>query len=111
LYGIDHLNTATAPGHAPIPANAAVNVQNVQSLTGLTPQQFADAASAAVNSAPGLFSYDPFGKSNVGGGVFPTNGVPISIDPGFKTPYTNGIHAGLQHELNSNSVMPTGLLS
>jgi len=105
LYGIDHLNTVTAPGHAPIPANAAVNAQNVQSLTGLTPQQFADAASSAVNSVPGLFSYDPFGNLTVGGGVFPTNGVPISIDPGFKTPHTNGIHAGLQHEINSNSVI------
>ena len=105
LYGIDHLNGVVAPGHAPIPANAAVNVQNVQSLTGLNPQQFADAASAAVGSAPGLFSYDPFGNLTVGASAFPTNGVPISIDPGFKTPYTAGIHAGLQHELNSNSAI------
>jgi hypothetical protein len=105
LYGIDHLNMVTAPGHAPVPANAAVNMQNVQSLTGLTPQQFADAASAAVGAAPGLFSYDPFGNLAVGGSAFPTNAVPISIDPGFKTPYNKGIHAGLQHELNSNAVM------
>jgi outer membrane receptor protein involved in Fe transport len=105
LYGIDHLNAIVSPGHAPIPANAVVNIQNVQSLTGFTPQQFADAASAAVGAAAGLFSYDPFGNLTIGGSAFPTNGIPISVDPGFATPYTSGVHIGVQRELNSNAVM------
>ena len=105
LYGIDHLNSIVSPGHAPIPANSVVNIQNVQSLTGLTPQQFADAASAAVGAAAGLFSYDPFGNLTIGGSAFPTNGIPISVDPAFATPYTNGVHLGVQRELNSNAVI------
>jgi hypothetical protein len=102
LYGIDHLNSVVAPGHAPIPANAVVNINNAQTLTGFTPQQFADAASKAVGAAPGLFSYDPFGNLTIGGKAFPTNGIPITVDPKFRTPYTNGFHVGLQRELSSD---------
>ena len=105
LYGIDHLNGVVAPGHAPIPANAVVNAQNVQSLSGFTPQQFADAASAAVGAGAGLFSYDPFGDLSIGGSAFPTNGIPITVDPGFATPYTNGLNVGVQHEVNSSTVL------
>jgi len=100
LYGIDHLNNVVAPGHAPIPANSVVNINSVQALTGFTPQQFADAASASVGAAPGLFSYDPFGNLTIGGSVFPSNGIPITVDPSFKTPYTNGLHVGVQRELS-----------
>ena len=60
-YGVDHLNMAVVPGHAPIPANSVVNVNNVQQLTGLTPQEFVDAASAAVGQQPGFFYFGPFG--------------------------------------------------
>lgn len=100
LYGIDHLDNVVAPGHAPIPANSVLNLNNVQALTGFTPQQFADAASAAVGAAPGLFSYDPFGNLAIGGSAFPSNGIPISVDSRFKTPYTNGFHVGVQRELS-----------
>ncbi|MFY9530922.1 MAG: hypothetical protein WAR24_18625 [Candidatus Acidiferrales bacterium] len=102
LYGMDHLNSAVAPGHAPIPANAVVNIRNVREMTGFTPQQFADAASKAVGAAPGLFSYDPFGNLTIGGTAFPTNGIPITVDPKFRTPYTNGFHVGLQREFSSD---------
>ena len=101
LYGIDHLNSVVAPGHIPIPANSVLNINNVQALTGFSPQQFADAVSAAVGAAPGLFSYDPFGNLTIGAKAFPTNGIPISVAPGFKTPYTNGLHVGVQRELSS----------
>lgn len=100
LYGVDHLNGIVAPGHAPIPANAVLNVNNIQILTGFTPEQFADAASAAVGAAPGLFSYDPFGDLTIGAGIFPANGVPITVDSHFKTPHTNGFHVGIQRELS-----------
>jgi hypothetical protein len=102
LYGTDHLNGIVAPGHTPIPANAVVNINNVQALTGFTPQQFANAASQAVGAATGLFSYDPFGNLTIGNGAFPTNGIPLTVDPNFKTPYTNGVHVGIQRELSSN---------
>lgn len=105
LYGIDHLNSVVAPGHAPIPANSALNINNVQALTGFTPQQFADAVSASVGAAPGLFSYDPFGNLTIDGKAFPTSGIPISVVAGFKTPYTNGFHVGVQRELSETTAL------
>jgi hypothetical protein len=105
LYGIDHLNHLVAPGHAPVPANAVINVSNVQALTGFTPQQFADAVSASVGAAPGTFSYDPFGNLTVGSKAFRFSGIPITVAPGFKTPHTNGLNAGLQHELSPSTLI------
>lgn len=105
LYGIDHLNSVVAPGHAPIPANAVVNVNNVQAVTGFTPQQFADAVSASVGAAPGSFTYDPFGNLTIGNKAFPVSGIPITVDHAFKTPYTNGFYAGLQRQLSSSAVI------
>ncbi len=105
LYGFDHLNSVVAPGHAPIPANAVVNLNNLQALTGFTPQQFADAVSAAVGAAPGSFSYDPFGNLTIGSKAFPVNGIPITVDPAFKTPHTNGFNAGLQRQLSPSTMV------
>ena len=42
LFGIDHLNSVVAPGHASIPSNSVVTLDNVSALTGLNAQQFAD---------------------------------------------------------------------
>jgi TonB dependent receptor len=105
LYGIDHLNSVVAPGHAPVPANAVVNLNNVQALTGFTPQQFADAVSVSVGAAPGSFSYDPFGNLTIGSKAFPVSGIPIAVDPAFKTPYTNGFYAGIQRQLSSSTMI------
>jgi outer membrane receptor protein involved in Fe transport len=107
LYGYDHLNSVVAPGHAPIPANAVVNKANVQALTGFTPAQFADAVGVAVGNKPGsgVFGYDPNGVLTISGAAFPTNGIPISVSPGFKTPYTNNFHVGFQRELSPNTVV------
>jgi hypothetical protein len=102
LYGIDHLNSVSAPGHSPAPAGAAVNVNNVQQLTGLTAQQFADAASLAVGQAAGYFTYDPFGNLAVGPSEFPGFNVPITVDPGFNTPDTMGYQVGVQREIAAN---------
>jgi hypothetical protein len=105
LYGIDHLNGVVAPGNAPIPPNVVVNAGNVQALTGFTPKQFADAAGATVGAPSGLFSYDPFGNLTMGSEVFPTNGIPITVDPDFKTPYTNGFQVALQREVSLNAAI------
>src|ERR1700722_4546258 len=53
FYGIDHLNRVVAPGHAPIPANTEVNIGNVQQLSGYTPDQFLQAADAAIANFAG----------------------------------------------------------
>jgi len=73
------------------PANVVVNQNNVEALTGFTSQQFADAASASVGTPAGLFSYDPFGNLTIGGKAFPSSGIPITVDPNFRTPYTKWV--------------------
>jgi len=62
LYGIDHLNYVVAPGHAPLSPNTIVTHDNVASLTGYAPQQFVDAASAAVDQPPGFFYWGTCGE-------------------------------------------------
>lgn len=105
FYGIDHLNDTVAPGHAPIPAGAVVDFNNVQALTGLTPQQFADAASAAINEPAGYFSYDPFGHLSNDTICGPRAGVPITLDKSFSTPYTSSFSLQVQHQINPSMMI------
>src|SRR4029077_21237405 len=99
LYGVDYLNSIVAPGHAAIPANTVVNMANIQQLTGFTPDQFLASADAAVANLAGsnssitvpsnYCSWYPFGNLTTIGGINGTAGqFPISVDPGFKVPYT-----------------------
>ncbi len=94
LYGIDHLNNATG-----VPQNAVVNETNVQAESGLTPDAFLAAADTAINQAPGYFTWDPFGNLSIHN-AFAQYDVPVTVDPGFKTPYTTAIHFGIQQELS-----------
>lgn len=118
LYGIDYLNNVVAPGHAPIPANALVNENNIQQLSGFTPDQFLAAADAAIaNLTNGsskvaftvpnnYWSWDPFGNLTTIGGINGTAGlVPVTVDPGFKVPRTYDYHAGIQREITSGTVV------
>jgi outer membrane receptor protein involved in Fe transport len=116
LYGIDYLNSVVAPGHAPIPANTAVNMGNIQQLSGYTPDQFLTAADAAVANLAGsnatltvpanYWSWDPFGNLTTIGGINGTAGsVPITVDPGFKVPRTYNYHVGVQRQLTSDTVV------
>ena len=81
MLGIDHLNSVVAAGHAPVPAGAVVDLSNVQQMTGYTPDQFLDAAAAAVGQASGYWAWDPFG--NMGNtSAYSAYNVPITVDPG-----------------------------
>lgn len=115
LYGVDFLNSVVAPGHASIPANAQVNMNNIQQLSGFTPSQFLAAADAAVANLAGTnttftvpasyWSWDPFGNLTTIGGINGTAGqVPVTVDPNFKVPHTFNYHAGIQHEVGSSMV-------
>jgi hypothetical protein len=97
LFGADHLNQIVAPGQAPIPADAIVTIDNVQSLTGLTPDQFAAQASAAIGRPAGFFYFGPFGALTHT--VTPAFQVPITLDPNFATPHTRSLNLGVQREL------------
>ena len=85
FIGIDRLNKVVAANHALIPANSVINISNIQSLSGLSPQQYADAASAAVGKAAGFFFWGPFGALTHA--AIPAQILPTSIDSSFSTPY------------------------
>jgi outer membrane receptor protein involved in Fe transport len=105
LFGVDHLNSVAASGHAAIPLNAVVSESNVQALSGLTAQQLADAASAAVGQQPGFFFWGGFGNLTMNFPVPQVFLIPVTVDPGFKTPYTGSFHLGVQREITSNSMI------
>lgn len=103
LFGVDHLHSVVAPGHAPIPTNAVVNLDNIQQLTGLTPQDFADQASLAIGAPPGYFFWGNFGA--LSNNIFQSGIFPVTVDPSFDTPYTRGFTIGVQRELTPDLVV------
>jgi hypothetical protein len=105
LVGIDHLNAVVAPGHAPIPANLVVTTANVQGLTGLSPQEYADGASAAVAQQRGFFFWGALGHLTMNFPVPQIFLIPITLDRALKTPHTRALHLGLQREITSNLVI------
>jgi hypothetical protein len=105
LIGVDRLNTVVAEGRSPIPPDTVVNAGNVQNLTGLAPQQFVDSATAAVGGPPGLFSWGGFGHMTLNFAVPQIFNIPITVDPGFRTPHTRAFHAGIQREISANLVV------
>lgn len=104
LLPVGALNSVVATGHAPISAGAVVNYSNVQTLTGMSAQQFADAASVAIGKSAGYFTWDPLGHLGTPG-VIKAYNLPITLDPGFKVPYTASIQVGIQRELTPTLVV------
>jgi len=103
MIGVDRLNRVVAAGHAPIPANAVINVSNVQALTGLSPEQYASQASAAIGQPAGYFVFGPFGVLN--NAVLPPRLNPTSVDASFKIPHTLSYSAGVQREIGKDMVI------
>ena len=99
FIGIDRLNRVVSAGHALIPAGAVINVNNIQSLSGLTPDQYLLQASAAVGKAPGFFFWGPFGA--LSHAAIPAQLLPTDIDRSFKTPFTTSLSIGLQQEIRN----------
>jgi carboxypeptidase family protein/TonB-dependent receptor-like protein len=99
FIGIDRLNRVVAPGHALIPANAVINLSNIQSLSGLTPDQYLAQAAAAVGKANGFFFWGPFGA--LSHAAIPAQLFPTDIDRTFKTPFTESVSIGVQHEIKN----------
>jgi hypothetical protein len=97
--GIDRLNRIVAPGHALIPAGAVINVSNIQSLSGLTPDQYLTQAAQAVGKAPGFFFWGPFGA--LSHAAIPAQLFPTDIDRTFKTPFTRSVSIGVQREIKN----------
>jgi len=99
FIGIDRLNRVVAPGHALIPANSVINISNIQSLSGLAPDQYLLQAAAAVGKAPGFFFWGPFGT--LSHAAIPAQLFPTDIDRTFKTPFTSSFSIGVQQEIKN----------
>jgi hypothetical protein len=103
VYGVDHLNNAVAPGHAPIPGNVVVNMANIQQLSGLTPDAFLTAADTATNMPSNFWFWGPFGALSFL--VIQPSNFPVTIDPSFATPYSRGYTLGIQRQLSNDWVL------
>lgn len=103
LVGVDRLNNIVAAGRSPIPANTVVTASNVQALTGLTAEQYAAAASAAIGQPAGYFVFGSTGfLTNV---IIPAQLRPTAIDESFETPFTVGFNVGVQRQITKDMVI------
>ena len=102
MVGVDRLNRVVAPGNPVVPANAVVNISNVQQLTGLTPAQYLTAAAAAIGQPNGYFQWGVNGVLN--NPVIVPQAQPVTVDKTFETPNTLSFHIGVQQELTSDMV-------
>ncbi len=105
LFGIDHLNGLVAAGHANIPPNAVVTLDNVQALTGLDPNQFVDSASLSVGRQPGFFSWGGLGHLTMNFPVSQIFRLPITVDPGLRTPHNRSFHLGAKREITTDLIL------
>jgi hypothetical protein len=103
FIGVDRLNRVVAPGRSPIPANTVITADNVQTLTGLTPQQYADQASAAIGQPAGYFAFGPTGL--LSNAIVPPQLRPTAIADSFDTPHTRGFNIGVQRELTRDMAL------
>ncbi len=102
MVGVDRLNQVVASGHPLIPANAVINISNVQALTGLTPAQYLTQAAAAIGQPDGYFEWGQFGVLN--NPIIPPQVLPTTADSTFRTPHTLGFSVGVQREITKDIV-------
>jgi hypothetical protein len=104
FYGYDHLNNVVATGHAPVPLGTVVTNDNVQELTGFTPDEYIAAVTAAApHLVPGIeWFWDSLGLLS---SSFAAANVPVTLDPGLETPYTYAYHLGVQRMLGDDWVV------
>jgi hypothetical protein len=103
MIGVDRLNNVVASGHAPIPANAVINISNIQSLSGLTPDAYLAAAAAAIGVPNGYFTWGRFGVLT--NQIIPEAPRPTAVDSTFQTPHTLGFSVGFQRELSQDMMI------
>jgi outer membrane receptor protein involved in Fe transport len=100
IYGVDHLNNVVAPGHAPIPTNSVVNASNIEQLSGMSSQQWLDAASGAIGQGPNFLFWGAFGA--LAYPIISPANFPVTLDPSFSTPYTRGFTIGVQRQIGND---------
>ena len=103
IVGVDRLNSVVAPGQSPIPPDTVININNVQSLTGLTPDEYLTQAAAAIGQPAGYFEWGAFGVLN--NPIIPPQVAETTVDSTFKTPHTRGFSVGVQREITEDMVI------
>ena len=107
IYGVDHLNNVVAAGHAPIPAESVVTSSNVQQLSGLDPTTYLNEAAAAIGQQPGFLFWGPYGAISYL--IDPAGAYPVTLAPGFATPFSRAFTLGVQREVSRNFVISLDL--
>lgn len=103
FWGVDHLSNLVAPGFDPIPPQTVVTIDNVEALTGLSPDEFLAAVTAA---APLIFLpgaewfWGPFGALSHTG--IPEQSLPVDVAPGFDTPYSRAFNLGFERRVGDD---------
>jgi len=100
IYGVDHLNNVVAAGHAPIPANSVVNMSNIQQLSGLSSSAYLAAASASIGEPSNFLFWGPYGALSYL--VIQPSSYPVTVSPGFATPYTKSYTLGVQRQITND---------
>jgi hypothetical protein len=103
IVGVDRLNRVVAPNHAVIPANTPFNRDNIQDLSGLSPEDWLVQAAAAIGMPAGYFNWGAFGMLN--NPIIPPRQLPTTVDSTFRTPHTIGFSVGVQRELTPDMVL------
>jgi hypothetical protein len=101
LIGVDRLNNIVAGGHAPIPTNSVITIDNIQSLSGLTPDQYLTQANAAIGF-PGFFTWGSTGFLT--NRIIPGFPAPDLLERRDETPNTLAFSVGVQQEFGKDMV-------
>jgi hypothetical protein len=89
-----------ASGQSPIPPDTVINISNVQSLTGLTPDEYLTQAAAAIGQPAGYFEWGQFGVLN--NPIIPPQVDETTVASTFKTPHTLAFSVGIQREITKD---------
>jgi hypothetical protein len=103
IVGVDRLNSVVASGQSPIPPDTVINISNVQSLTGLTPDEYLTQAAAAIGQPAGYFEWGQFGVLN--NPIIPPQVDETTVASTFKTPHTLAFSVGIQREITKDMMI------
>lgn len=108
--GVDIFNNIVAEGRSPIPPETVITRDNVQDLSGLSPEEYLARVNAMVPLfafGPNAWYWGPFGALTHP--LLPAQDFPIQIDPAFETPNTRAYHLGARRQFGRNHLVTLDL--
>ena len=108
--GVDIFNNIVADGRGPIPPETVITRDNVQDLTGLSPDEYLARVNEIVPLpvfGPTPWYWGPFGALTHPG--LPGQELPVQIDPSFDTPRTRAYHLGAKRQFGRNHLVTVDL--